>query len=142
MEEVPRFKATEVRQFLLYTGVVLMKQFLTADAYHHFLKLSVAYRLLSQKILKDNVDLAGQLLQEYVEDYTLYYKKEYIRYNIHSLLHVADDVKLHGPLPNYSCYKFEDKIRQLKKMIRSNNRVHQQLFNRIRERQNIGFKPN
>lgn len=46
-EEVIRFKATEVRQFLLYTGIVLLKGFLSEDAYTHFLKLSMAYRLLS-----------------------------------------------------------------------------------------------
>lgn len=40
LDEAPRFKATEVRQFLLYTGVVLIKEFLTPDAICHFLKLS------------------------------------------------------------------------------------------------------
>lgn len=51
----------QVRQFLLYTGIVLMKQFLTADAYHHFLKLSMAYRLLSAEIYEENLELAHEL---------------------------------------------------------------------------------
>lgn len=98
MDESPRYKATEVRQFLLYTGVVLLKQFLSVDSYHHFLNLSMAYRLLSQPCLEENLDLADNLLKKFVQNFTSYYKKEYIRFNIHCLLHVADDVKLHGPL--------------------------------------------
>ena len=36
LDEIPRFKATEVRQFLLYTGVVLASQYLSPSALEHF----------------------------------------------------------------------------------------------------------
>lgn len=65
----------------------------------------------------------------------------FLRFNVHSLLHLAAEVRLHGPLDTFSAYTFEDKIRQLRRMIKSNNRVPKQLFNRIRERQNINYKP-
>lgn len=47
LDDTPRFKATEFRQIVLYTGIILFKEFLDKDAYEHFLKLSVAYRILS-----------------------------------------------------------------------------------------------
>lgn len=142
-EEIPRFKATEVRQFLLYTGLVLLKDFLSEEAYAHFLKLSMAYRLLSSSntATEQNITVADELLNEFVVDFNKFYHKEFLRYNVHSLLHLAADVRLHGPLDSYSAYKFEDKIRQLKRMIKSNNRVPEQLFNRVMERRNLNYSP-
>lgn len=131
-----------MRQFLLYTGIVILKDFLSEEAYTHFLKLSMAYRLLSSKATTGtNIDVAEELLKEFVQDWTKFYRKEFLRFNVHSLLHLAADVRLHGPIDTFSAYKFEDKIRQLRRMIKSNNRVPAQLFNRIKERQNIDYKP-
>lgn len=107
MEEVLRFKATEVRKFLLYTRVVLLKQFLAPDAYIKFLKLSLSYRLIDDV----NLQVAEEMLQEFVSYFTHY----------HNLLRLVGDVRIQGPLPVYSCYKFEDRIRQI-------NRLHHVAF--------------
>lgn len=141
LDDVLHFKATEVRQFLLYTGIVILIDYLSPEAYAHFLKLSIAYRLLSTKIGPENLQLAREFLEEFVAEFTTFLEKEFLRYNVHSLLHLADDVELHGPLTSYSCYKFEDKIRHIKRMIRSNTKVNEQLFNRIQERQLINHTP-
>lgn len=90
---------------------------------------------------EENIDVADELLREFVVYFTTFYEKEFLRYNVHSLLHLSAEVRLHGPLDTYSAYKFEDKIRQLKRMIKSNNRVPEQLFNRIKERQKINYIP-
>lgn len=44
--EVDRFKATEFQQFLLYTGVVALKNLLPNNQYYNFLLLSCAIRIL------------------------------------------------------------------------------------------------
>ena len=46
LNEVERWKATEFRQFLLYTGMVVLKQFLSKDMYSHFLTLCVGISIL------------------------------------------------------------------------------------------------
>lgn len=45
LSDFGKFKATEFRQFLLYTGLVLMKDLLTTSGYYHFLCLSLGYVL-------------------------------------------------------------------------------------------------
>eukprot|EP00795_Rhopilema_esculentum_P004176 gene4176-20363_t len=44
--EADRWKATEFRQFLLYTGPLVLKSTLPPKAYHHFLSLSIALSIM------------------------------------------------------------------------------------------------
>lgn len=41
------FKATECRQVLLYTGMVLFRKYFSTESYRHFMKLCIAYRILN-----------------------------------------------------------------------------------------------
>ena len=45
-DEVKRSKATELQEFLLYSGCVVLKDNLTHEYYKHFLMLSLAMRIL------------------------------------------------------------------------------------------------
>lgn len=36
LDYLDKWKATEFRQFLLYTGPVVLKSVVSADTYHHF----------------------------------------------------------------------------------------------------------
>lgn len=49
--DIDKWKATEFRQFLLYTGVVIMKLVLAPICYNHFLSLSITIRILMESEL-------------------------------------------------------------------------------------------
>ena len=50
LDEVKMWKATEYRQFLLYTGYLVLEGVLGPESYSYFLCLSIAFRIL----LEDN----------------------------------------------------------------------------------------
>ena len=52
LSELARWKATELRQFLLYTGIVVLKNNVHESIYKNFLLLSVAIRILSYSQMK------------------------------------------------------------------------------------------
>lgn len=62
--EVDRWRATEFRQFLLYTGPPALSGVLTDVVYNHFMLLSVAITLLeSSKLCSAHEDYAHSLLR-------------------------------------------------------------------------------
>ena len=53
VDELDRWKATEYRQFLLYTGPLVLRDLLHKEAYQHFLSVLVAISIL----LNENTEL-------------------------------------------------------------------------------------
>lgn len=51
LNEVKRWKATEFRLFLLYTGIVVLKGFLPKNQYYHFVTLHVVTSILLNDVL-------------------------------------------------------------------------------------------
>lgn len=69
--EMERWKATDFRQFFLYTGPCILSEILPPDKYLHFLTFSCAIRLLCKKTLpKEQNQYAKKLLLHFVEHYS------------------------------------------------------------------------
>lgn len=114
--EVDRWKATEFRQFLLYTGMVVMKSILPSIYYDHFLSFCVAIRIMADPQLCTTFNAyAHSLLQWFVSNYGTLYDDEYLSYNVHNLLHLANDVQNYGCIENFSCFKYENYMQKIKK---------------------------
>ncbi|GBM44142.1 hypothetical protein AVEN_93781-1, partial [Araneus ventricosus] len=92
--EVDRWKATEFRCFLLYVGPVVLKDILLPDYYNHFLCLHLAIRImLNEKLIEDYLDYAEELLCYFFKHCKTLYGEEFVVYNVHSLVHLAEDVR-------------------------------------------------
>ena len=109
---VKRFKATEFRMFLLYTGIFALKDILPHPYYKHFLVLSVAMRI----ILDDDNTYRNKYL-EYVKPLLVYfvkksatlYRQSFVTYNLLSLIHLPDDLNhFQVNLDKISCFPFEN----------------------------------
>lgn len=120
LHDVSRWKATELRQCLLYTGMVVFKDFLSKKTYNHFMELCVAIRILSTDNISDAyIMFAKELLTHFVSTFGQIYGKTFMSHNIHITLHVADYVKEFGPLNCYSAFPFESFMQPLKKKIKN-----------------------
>lgn len=132
------WKGTELRAFLLYIGVVVLKHVLNQTEYCHFIKLFCAVTLCStDKYLNRNKEKISKLVREcfdeYIEEFIDLYGIEYVSSNVHNLTHVMDDVVRFGNLSKISAYPFENCLAGLKLRLRNCNRPLEQISRRISE---------
>ena len=136
VKELLRWKAVEFRQFLLYSGPVVLKGVISEKLYQHFMLLVVASIILVSPMLSEHFcDYAGELLKLFVQQAADLYGNEILVYNVHNLIHLAADVKRLGALDNFSSFPFENRLGQLKKMVRKPQSPVQQILSRLQERQ-------
>jgi hypothetical protein len=134
VRDILRWKATEFRTFLVYTGPFLLKDILSKSGYKHFLTFHYAIRVLLAQHYRQHLDYAKTLLQYFVRKFEQIYGRESLSYNVHGLLHLVEDSVVHGPLDHYSSFRFEDHLYQIKRLIRKPNLPLPQIMKRLHER--------
>jgi hypothetical protein len=137
LRRLDRFKATELRLFLLYTGKIALKGILPSNLYDNFMDLSVAISiLLSEKLTAKLCDKAGELLHRFVikSSSNDLYGRGFMVYNVHSLLHITEDAKNYRSLNNCSCFPFENYLSSVKRLVRSGKAPLQQIARRLQEK--------
>lgn len=137
--ELNNWKATELRSFLLYSGPLVLHSVLDEKKYKHFLLLSVAIRILLSEN-REWYSFAKELLVKFVVEIAVLYSKEFLVYNVHSLIHLADDAEKYGSLDNISAFKYENYMQSLKKMVRAHSNELSQVIRRVVEMENVQSK--
>lgn len=135
-QELDRFKATELRTLIMYTGPFVLKNLIPTNQYNHFLLLFYVMRLCCNKesLLKHG-GKAIQLIKEFVGQSEKMYENEEPVYNTHSLIHmVTNAVNNKETLEEINCFTFENNLGQLKKLIRSGSLPLEQVIKRLSER--------
>lgn len=128
-----KFKAKEYRAILGYWGITLFKEFLSKEAYYHFLHFSCAFRILASDLAYEEayISQAEDMLVKFVQDFATVYDEKNIVRNVHSLLHICDDVRRYGPLENFSAFKFESYFGPFKRLLHGPHKPLQQLWNKL-----------
>ncbi|XP_067614083.1 uncharacterized protein [Eurosta solidaginis] len=126
LDELGNWKSTEYRQFLLYSGIFVLKDCIPDNLYYNFLLLHCAVRLLScEKSCKVESNVANEMLKEFVKLFNNYFGTNLISFHVHGLLHLSDCVKQFGPLDSFSAYKFENIMQYIKKLIHNPSKILQ-----------------
>ena len=140
LDELKRWKATEYRQFLLYTGCLVLKDVLSPDAFKHFLSFSLAMRIFldsDDNIRNQFLDYARDLLQYFVSACDGIYGRTFTVYNVHSLVHIWEDSRnFNTPLDNISSFPFENYLQVIKKFVRKSQHPSSQIVKRVGELEN------
>ena len=139
------WKATELRQFLLYGGDMAIAcpgggvppVLVTA-----FRCLSMAIRLLSDPgtYIRYN-QFAKALLVCFVDTSTEYFGKHFMSLIVHILLHLGDECMKFGPLDKFACWKFENTLKSIKKRCRNFKTPLKALANQLRYKSTFVSKP-
>ena len=138
--DVERWKATEFRQFLLYTGPVVLKQVLSKPIYEHFLSLTVGISILLEsefEIRNSYLNYAKDVLEYFVRKSKQFYNDRFVVYNVHSLIHLADDCRhFECSLNEISGFPFENHLQSIKKLVKNAKSPIVQVAKRMQERKN------
>lgn len=134
LDQIDRWKATEYRTFLLYSGAVVLRGHLKDVLYANFLLLHVAITVLcSPKYSQTHCDYAERLLLTFVSDFGNRYGKHFVVYNVHNLIHLVNDVRRFGPLDRFSAFPFENHLQSLKRLVRKPKFPLVQVIRRLHE---------
>ncbi|XP_061597513.1 uncharacterized protein LOC133460763 isoform X3 [Cololabis saira] len=142
LHELDRWKATELRQFLLYTGPVVLKNVLSLELYQHFVSFTVAMSILLEsddRIRQRYLQYAQDLLKHFVRTSARLYGETFPVYNVHGLTHLHEDVRhFQCSLNEVSCFPFENYLQKIKKHVRSGKSPLEQVTRRLAELEHSG----
>jgi hypothetical protein len=137
--ELGRWKATELRQFLLYSGVLVLDGILNeinSKMYPNFLLLHTGIQILCRPSIlsSSTIQFAHECLVNFIQTAKDIYGEQMIVYNVHCLSHLSADVARMGCLDSYSCFPFENYMSTLKRFVRSPNNPLAQVVSRLQEK--------
>ncbi|KAL0149164.1 hypothetical protein M9458_055596, partial [Cirrhinus mrigala] len=142
LNELDRWKATELRQFLLYTGPVVLKNVLPPGRYKHFLSLTVALSIMLEpddRTRNAYLQFAQELIKHFVTSSAALYGRCFPVYNVHGLVHLHEDVRhFNRSLNEISCFPFENYLQKIKKCVRSGKSPLEQVTRRLSEIDHAG----
>ena len=136
--ELDRWKATELRSSLLYTGYIFLKGIVSHDMYELYLKLTVAMNILhTDNDVRRNalLNFARELLLEFVRDSWQLLGAGFIVYNVHCMSHIPDDVeKFQKSVNDLNAFPYENHLQVIKKMVKGPCNPLAQVCARLAER--------
>lgn len=134
LQHVRKWKATEFRQFLMYTGPLVLKDVLPKRQYENFMCLHVGFCLLVNRLLvEQHAKYARELMEYFVLDFSDIYGSKFVTYNVHSLVHLTDVAVEYECLENCSAYQFENYLQAVKRLVRSPQKPLEQIVRRLAE---------
>lgn len=80
------------------------------------------------------------MLKIFVQRASEHYGIEFLSYNVHGLLHLANDVKNFGPLDSFSAFPYENNMSYFRRICRKPNQHLQQIANRRYEEKSLQNK--
>lgn len=128
MKTLSYWKAVEYRVFLIYAGVYVLRNVIPEAYYNHFLGFCVAMRILLTPNQYENMPVVRHMLTDFVEESKTLYGPGFVSFNVHNLIHLADDYERFGALDLISCFSFETYLgSKIKGCLHGRNRVLEQI---------------
>lgn len=146
LKHLKRWKATEFKQFLLYTGVYSLKGVVSEKCYEHFLSLTISISIMMyfKPTDADYMSLfvfAKELLNWFVDASPEIYGPTFVVYNVHNLVHLHQDVEnFKCGLHELSAFPFENFLQRIKKMVRKSHQAISQVAKRVMEIEESNFE--
>ena len=139
LEEIPQFKANEYFNWLFYIGLIIFLNRVSSKLMNHFTNLSVGIRLLIESSTPSSIKTAEKMLSQFCQEIvSIHEGNERIEtINVHSIKHLAEQVKRFGPLFCYSAMCFEAANRTIGDVFTGSHSECEIICRRILRRHNL-----
>lgn len=122
------WKASELRSWLLYYSLPVLKDILTKIYYDHYLLfVSAVYLLLQDSVSISDLQNCDKQIKNFCCLFAALYGDRYMTCNVHQLLHLPKLVWDMGPMWCYSCFPFENANGVLLKLYHGTQHVDVQI---------------
>jgi len=126
------WKANELRAFLFFYGAMVLRGILPDVYYEHFMLFSEAiFTLCLTNVTQSQITHAERLLMHFCVTFSNLYSERYQTANLHSLLHMAEDVRNLGPLWTHSTFPFENLNGELLKLFHGTQNIVFQIVSAV-----------
>ncbi len=129
---VPKWKASEWRNFRNLYSPIALRNKLPTRYYNHWLLFVNAMRLISgKKVTSSDIQTSILLATKFIYEAENLYGTDNVSYNLHSLLHLIQAVRRWGASWAYSAYIFEDAGGFLKRLIHGTKCAPKQILHSL-----------
>lgn len=126
------WKANELRAFLFFYGAIVLRGILPDVYYEHFMLFSEAiFTLCLTNVTLSQVAHTERLLLHFCVKFGKLYSEQYLTANLHSLLHMPEDVRNLGPLWTHSTFPFESLNGDLLKLFHGTQNIVFQIVSAV-----------
>lgn len=140
LDERANYKASELRNMLLYYLRVCLPGIQNKKYVDHFHLLSSAvYILLSTNISMKDLNVAEERLYEFSTQFQVLYGKENMNMNVHLTSHITKSVKNLGPLWSHSMFTFESNNGNLVSFVKGKKDILKQITTKYLVKKTIQF---
>ncbi|XP_062519358.1 uncharacterized protein LOC134194453 isoform X2 [Corticium candelabrum] len=132
LKEFNTWKANELRSWLFYWSVPVLRGILPTEYYVHYCLLVAACRTLcGTTVSRDDINQARKFLQKFYDRHELLYGITACTMKVHLLQHLADCVEKWGSLWAYSTFWFESLNGILRRYVHGTRFVSNQIASAV-----------
>ena len=133
--EKAKWKATEWRSWLLFYSLICLQGLVPTEVLNHYaLLVESIFILLQDSISEAELRACEEKLILFVAQCQEMFGNSVMTFNVHSLLHVVQSVRMTGPLWATSRFPFESAISYLKRAITGPKGMYYQIAKRTLQR--------
>ena len=116
-----KFKATELRTFILYGGEFIFVGYVDQQIFHILRVLAITVRIMADpRIYKEYLDDARDFSKYFIHLSRKWLGDHFVSLSVHMLTHLPDECARNGPLDSFSVFKFENHLKTLKSRLTTN----------------------
>lgn len=132
VEEFSKWKASEKGALFHHAGLPILKPLLPPEHFYHHCLLQTGIRILCEdKVTDHGIDIADAMLSSYIRLIRNLFDEKECTYNSHSLTHLPEQVRSHGPLILHSTFVFESMLAHLKRLSHGSRGISDQICKKL-----------